>query len=90
MAPRRFAPLDPAKRKEGDERPVLKGVVFDVDGTLCEFIVTQFCGLIHDRLFATWDLGMHQITCISIGLSPNPIHHKPTSIPHNPPFIHPT
>ncbi|KAH7136153.1 HAD-like domain-containing protein [Dendryphion nanum] len=33
--PRRFAPLDPGKRVEGDERPVLKGVVFDVDGTLC-------------------------------------------------------
>ncbi|KAF2022388.1 HAD-like protein [Aaosphaeria arxii CBS 175.79] len=33
--PRRFAPLDPAKRREGDERPTLKGIVFDVDGTLC-------------------------------------------------------
>ncbi|KAF2194925.1 HAD-like protein [Zopfia rhizophila CBS 207.26] len=36
IRPRRFAPLDPARRKEGDERPVLKGIVFDVDGTLCE------------------------------------------------------
>ncbi|KAH7382301.1 HAD-like domain-containing protein [Pyrenochaeta sp. MPI-SDFR-AT-0127] len=35
VRPRRFAPLDPAKRKEGDDRPILKGVVFDVDGTLC-------------------------------------------------------
>lgn len=35
LRPRQFAPLDPAKRKEGDERPELKGVVFDVDGTLC-------------------------------------------------------
>lgn len=35
MRPRRFAPLDPAKRVDGDERPVLKGIVFDVDGTLC-------------------------------------------------------
>ncbi|KAF2477051.1 HAD-like protein [Lindgomyces ingoldianus] len=34
--PRRFAPLDPMQRMEGDERPVLKGIVFDVDGTLCE------------------------------------------------------
>jgi len=33
--PRRFAPLDPAKKREGDERPTLKGIVFDVDGTLC-------------------------------------------------------
>ncbi|KAF1971283.1 HAD-like protein [Bimuria novae-zelandiae CBS 107.79] len=36
MGVRRFAPLDPAKRREGDDRRVLKGVVFDVDGTLCE------------------------------------------------------
>jgi hypothetical protein len=36
IRPRRFAPLDPAKQKEGDERAVLKGIVFDVDGTLCE------------------------------------------------------
>jgi hypothetical protein len=35
VRPRRFAPLDPAKKKEGDDRPVLKGIVFDVDGTLC-------------------------------------------------------
>lgn len=35
--PRRFAPLDPSKRKDGDDRPVLKGVVFDVDGTLCMY-----------------------------------------------------
>ncbi|KAF1958211.1 HAD-like protein [Byssothecium circinans] len=34
--PRRFAPLDPTRRKEGDERPTLKGIVFDVDGTLCQ------------------------------------------------------
>ncbi|KAF2260500.1 HAD-like protein [Lojkania enalia] len=36
IRPRRFAPLDPAKQIEGDKRPVLKGIVFDVDGTLCE------------------------------------------------------
>ncbi|KAI4665955.1 uncharacterized protein J4E78_003420 [Alternaria triticimaculans] len=35
VRPRRFAPLDPAKKKEGDTRPLLKGIVFDVDGTLC-------------------------------------------------------
>ncbi|CAN9233878.1 unnamed protein product [Alternaria alternata] len=35
VRPRRFAPLDPAKRMDGDERPLLKGIVFDVDGTLC-------------------------------------------------------
>lgn len=35
IRPRRFAPLDPAKKKDGDARPVLKGIVFDVDGTLC-------------------------------------------------------
>jgi hypothetical protein len=35
--PRRFAPLDPAKKRDGDTRPVLRGIVFDVDGTLCEF-----------------------------------------------------
>ncbi|CAE7014627.1 hypothetical protein CFE70_002543 [Pyrenophora teres f. teres 0-1] len=33
--PRRFAPLDPAKRREDDRRPVLQGIVFDLDGTLC-------------------------------------------------------
>lgn len=35
VRPRRFAPLDPAKQKEGDDRQALKGIVFDVDGTLC-------------------------------------------------------
>ncbi|KAH3908196.1 hypothetical protein HBI56_191450 [Parastagonospora nodorum] len=35
VRPRRFAPLDPAKSQEGDKRPQLKGIVFDVDGTLC-------------------------------------------------------
>lgn len=40
--PRRFAPLDPEKRVEGDERPVLKGIVFDVDGTLCECSLSVF------------------------------------------------
>lgn len=40
--PRRFAPLDPAKRKEGDDRPVLKGIVFDVDGTLCMYFLLYF------------------------------------------------
>ena len=34
--PRRFAPLDPKKRLDGDTRPTLEGIVFDVDGTLCE------------------------------------------------------
>ncbi|SLM36269.1 had superfamily [Lasallia pustulata] len=33
-APRRFAPLDPAKNV-GSDAPPLKGIVFDVDGTLC-------------------------------------------------------
>ncbi|KAF2875684.1 hypothetical protein BDV95DRAFT_280201 [Massariosphaeria phaeospora] len=42
LRPRRFAPLDPAKKSavdgsRGDGVRVLKGVVFDVDGTLCEF-----------------------------------------------------
>jgi hypothetical protein len=36
VRPRRFAPLDPTKRRDGDDRPVLKGIVFDVDGTLCK------------------------------------------------------
>ncbi|ORY14938.1 HAD-like domain-containing protein [Clohesyomyces aquaticus] len=36
LRPRRFQPLDPSKRREGDERLLLKGIVFDVDGTLCE------------------------------------------------------
>ena len=36
VRPRRFAPLDEAKQVENDERPVLKGIVFDVDGTLCK------------------------------------------------------
>lgn len=35
VRPRRFAPLNPEKKSEGDKRPVLKGIVFDVDGTLC-------------------------------------------------------
>jgi len=34
--PRQFRPLDPAKQVTGDTRPILKGIVFDVDGTLCE------------------------------------------------------
>jgi hypothetical protein len=34
--PRRFAPLNPEKKVNGDNRPVLKGIVFDVDGTLCK------------------------------------------------------
>ena len=34
---RRFAPLDPAKQiGAGRQTPELKGIVFDVDGTLCE------------------------------------------------------
>ncbi|PVH98262.1 hypothetical protein DM02DRAFT_630390 [Periconia macrospinosa] len=33
--PRRFAPLGPEKKVEGDARQVLEGIVFDVDGTLC-------------------------------------------------------
>jgi hypothetical protein len=83
MAPRRFAPLDPAKRKEGDERPVLKGVVFDVDGTLCEFMPLGSVGSYKTSL-RPW---IHPITCIPFRLSPNPIHHEPTSISHNPPFL---
>lgn len=35
--PKRFLPLDPAKRLPEDERPPLKGIVFDVDGTLCTY-----------------------------------------------------
>jgi len=36
-AVRKFAPLDPARRKNEDgELPKLAGIVFDVDGTLCE------------------------------------------------------
>jgi hypothetical protein len=38
VRPRRFAPLDSTKKKENDDRPILKGIVFDVDGTLCERI----------------------------------------------------
>jgi HAD superfamily hydrolase (TIGR01549 family) len=43
VRPRRFAPLDPAKQKEGDRRPKLKGIVFDVDGTLCEHNPWEMC-----------------------------------------------
>jgi HAD superfamily hydrolase (TIGR01549 family) len=43
VRPRRFAPLDPAKQKEGDRRPELKGIVFDVDGTLCEHNPWEMC-----------------------------------------------
>ena len=35
VRPRKFAPLNPEKKRDGDTRPVLKGIVFDVDGTLC-------------------------------------------------------
>ncbi|KAH6633536.1 HAD-like domain-containing protein [Boeremia exigua] len=35
IRPRKFAPLKPEKKTEGDPRPTLKGIVFDVDGTLC-------------------------------------------------------
>lgn len=34
----RFAPLDP-KRENPLNKPKLAGIVFDVDGTLCEFDV---------------------------------------------------
>lgn len=44
--PRRFAPLDPAKKKEGDTRPLLKGIVFDVDGTLC-----KYSDIVHNSAF---------------------------------------
>jgi hypothetical protein len=42
--PRRFAPLNPEKQIEGEDLgPRLKGIVFDVDGTLCEcFLVILF------------------------------------------------
>jgi HAD superfamily hydrolase (TIGR01549 family) len=46
VRPRRFAPLDPAKQKEGDKRPKLKGIVFDVDGTLCEQYPWETCRLL--------------------------------------------
>jgi hypothetical protein len=31
---RRFAPLDPEKRGSSDVPPELKGIIFDMDGTL--------------------------------------------------------
>ena len=35
--PRRFAPLDLSKKHLEDQHmPILKGIVFDVDGTLCK------------------------------------------------------
>jgi hypothetical protein len=34
--PRRFAPLNPDKATNG--APKLLGIVFDVDGTLCEYV----------------------------------------------------
>jgi hypothetical protein len=39
VRPRRFAPLSPKQKKDGDKRPILKGIVFDVDGTLCEWLI---------------------------------------------------
>jgi hypothetical protein len=35
--PRKFAPLNPEKKRE-DGVPVLASIVFDVDGTLCKFL----------------------------------------------------
>lgn len=41
--PRRFAPLNPEKQIEGEDLgPRLKGIVFDVDGTLCECLLSSF------------------------------------------------
>ena len=41
--PRRFAPLNPEKQTEGEDLgPWLKGIVFDVDGTLCECFLSLF------------------------------------------------
>ena len=41
--PRRFAPLNPEKQIEGEDLgPRLKGIVFDVDGTLCECFLSSF------------------------------------------------
>lgn len=51
--PRRFAPLDPAKRTEGDKRPLLKGIVFDVDGTLCGFLL-DISGLLSPVSMKYW------------------------------------
>ncbi len=47
--PRKFAPLKPDAAGAGDEArmPRLKGVVFDVDGTLCEFLgLLQYIGFL--------------------------------------------
>lgn len=33
-APKSFAPLDPGRRHQDDGSPPLKGIIFDVDGTL--------------------------------------------------------
>ena len=45
---RRFAPLNPEKAKSSGER-VLKGIVFDVDGTLWYVRVT-----VNKRRFTCW------------------------------------
>jgi hypothetical protein len=41
VRPRRFAPLGPSSKKtreaEAEGIPRLRGIVFDVDGTLCEY-----------------------------------------------------
>ena len=43
-SPWRFAPLDP-KRGNPQNLPELAGIVFDVDGTLCESLVIQSSGI---------------------------------------------
>lgn len=51
--PRRFAALDPKRADDG--APRLRGVVFDVDGTLCEWWFCFFFFFPHLREF--WGLG---------------------------------
>lgn len=55
--PRRFAPLDPTRQKTGDDAPLLKGIVFDVDGTLCK------CRLPTGRHRINRKQACHKITC---------------------------
>lgn len=50
QAPRQFAALNP-DRKSGVPTPNLDGIVFDVDGTLCEFYVTLLSSLCSVRFF---------------------------------------
>jgi hypothetical protein len=57
--PKRFAPLDPTIPNETNAPP-LKGIVFDVDGTLWYVWFLYFCVFV---FFVFWILDLEVVCC---------------------------